>query len=60
MWGFLTGPPLQPFPGPDVAGQIYLWSYGPFHAVATLGAGMFLVGLLVVGRALRARIVSRA
>ena len=63
LWKFAAeingAPPLLPGPAADAVGQIYQWSYGPLNAVATIGAGMFLVGLLVVGRALRARIVGR-
>ena len=63
VWRFATQinevPPVLPGPIADAVGQIYFSSYGPLNAIATLGAGMFLVGLLMVGRALRARIVSR-
>ena len=52
-------PPLLPGPIADAVGQIYFSSFGPLNAVATVGAGMFVVGLLVVGRALRARVVGR-
>jgi len=54
-----NSPPVLPGPVADAVSQIYLWSYGPLNAIATVGAGMFVVGLLVVGRALRARMVSR-
>ena len=51
----------QFLPGPvtDAVGQIYRSSYGPLNAIATIGGGMFVVGVLVVGRALRARLVGR-
>ena len=52
-------PPLLPGPIADAMGQIYFSSYGPLNAIATAGAGMFVVGILVVGRALRARMVGR-
>lgn len=52
-------PPLLPGPIADAVSQVYLWSYGPLNAVATVGGGMFLVGLLVVGRSPRARMVGR-
>ena len=52
-------PPVLPGPIADAVSQIYFWSNGPLNAVATVGAGMFVVGLLVVGRALRARMVGR-
>jgi hypothetical protein len=54
-----NSPPVLPGPIADAVSQIYLWSYGPLNAIATVGAGMFVVGLIVVGRALRARMVSR-
>ena len=52
-------PPLLPGPIADAMVQIYFSSYGPLNAIATVGAVMFVVGLLVVGRALRARVVGR-
>jgi vacuolar-type H+-ATPase subunit I/STV1 len=57
FWNFSA----QFLPGPviDAVGQSYQWSYGPLNAVATVGAGMFVVGLLVVGRSLGARISGR-
>ena len=57
LWNFSA----QFLPGPvtDAVGQIYQSSYGPLNAIATIGGGMFVVGLLVVGRAIRARIVGR-
>ncbi len=62
-WRFATqingAPPVFPGPIADAVGQIYFWSAGPLNAVATVGAGMLLVGLLVIGRALRARMVGR-
>jgi hypothetical protein len=64
LWKFAAeingAPPLLPGPVADAVGQICQWSYGPLNAVATVGAGMFVVGLLVVGRALRARMVGQA
>ena len=51
--------PLLPGPVADAVGQIYQWSYGPLNAIATVGAGMFVVGLRVVGRALRTWMVGR-
>jgi hypothetical protein len=53
-------PPLLPGPIADAVGQIYFSSYGPLNAIATVGAGMFVVGLLAVGRSIRARMVGRA
>jgi hypothetical protein len=52
-------PPVLPGPIADAVSQIYFWSNGPLNAIATVGAGMFLVGLLVIGGALRARMVGR-
>jgi hypothetical protein len=52
-------PPVLPGPIADAVGQIDFWSNGPLNAVATVGAGMLLVGLLVVGRSIRARMVRR-
>jgi hypothetical protein len=52
-------PPLLPGPIADAMAQIYFSSYGPLNAIATAGAGMFVVGLLVVGRAFRARMVGQ-
>jgi hypothetical protein len=52
-------PPVLPGPIADAVSQIYFWSNGPLNAVATVGAGMLLVGLLVVGRSIRARMVRR-
>jgi hypothetical protein len=40
-------------------GQIYFSSFGPLNAVATVGAGMFVVAMLMVGRALAARMMGR-
>jgi hypothetical protein len=63
VWKFAAeingAPPLLPGPVADAVGQVYQWSYGPLNAVATVGAGMFVVGLLVVGRVLRARMVGQ-
>jgi hypothetical protein len=61
-WGVVQingAPPVLPGPIADAVGQIYFSSYGPLNAIATVGAGMFVVGLLVVGRSLRARMVGR-
>jgi hypothetical protein len=52
-------PPVLPGPIADAVGQIYFWSNGPLNAVATVGAGVLLVGLLVVGRSTGARLVGR-
>ena len=52
-------PPVLSGPIADAVSQIYFWSNGPLNAVTTVGAGMLLVGLLVIGRALRARMVGR-
>jgi hypothetical protein len=52
-------PPVLPGPIADAVSQIYFWSNGPLNAVATVGAGMLVVGLLVVGRSIRARMVGR-
>jgi len=53
------GPTRVAGPIADAVGQIYFWSNGPLNAIATVGAGMFLAGLLVIGGALRARMVGR-
>jgi hypothetical protein len=64
VWGFTAQngntPPVLRGPIVDALHQIYFWSAGPLNAVGTIGAGMFVVGLLVVGRSLRARMVRRA
>ena len=52
-------PPVLPGPIADAVSQIYFRSAGPLNAIATIGGGMFVVGLLVVGRSLRARMVGR-
>ena len=63
FWGLATQrgntPPVLPGPIVDVLGQINAWSSGPTNAVGTIGAGMFVVGLLVVGRSFRARSAGR-
>ena len=61
-WGVVQingAPPLLPGPIASAMGQIYFSSFGPLNAIATVGAGMFVVGLLVIGRALRARMMGR-
>lgn len=52
-------PPVLPEPIAIAVGQIYFRSTGPLNAVGTIGAGMFVVGLLVVGRSFRARSVGQ-
>jgi hypothetical protein len=63
VWRFATQinevRPVLPGPIADAVGQIYFSSYGPLNAIATVGAGMFVVGLLVVGRSIRARMADR-
>ena len=63
VWRFAAqindAPPVLPGPIADAVSQIYFWSAGPLNAIATIGGGMFVVGLLVVGRSLRARMVGR-
>jgi hypothetical protein len=61
-WGVVQingAPPVLPGPIADAVGQIFFSSFGPLNAIATVGAGMFVVGLLVVGGSLRARIRGR-
>jgi hypothetical protein len=48
-------PPVLPGPIVDVLTPIYSWVAGPLNTGVTIGAGIFVVGLLVVGRTLRAR-----
>ena len=52
-------PPVLPGPIADAVSQIYFWSAGPLNAIATIGGGMFVVGLLVVGRSIRAWMAGR-
>jgi hypothetical protein len=63
MWGFAAQngntPPALPGLIVDILGQIYFWTAGPLNAVGMIGAGMFVVGLLVVGGSLQARMVGR-
>lgn len=63
LWRFATQvndtPPLLPKPIAQAVSQIYSWSAGPLNAFGTIGAGMLLVGLLVVGRSFQSRSVGR-
>jgi hypothetical protein len=51
-------PPLLPQPIAQAVSQIYDWSEGPLNAVGTIGAGMLLVGLLVIGRSFQGHSVG--
>ena len=53
-------PPMLPQPIAQAVSWIYFWSFGPLNAVNTIGAGMLLVGVLVVGRSFQRRSVGRA
>jgi hypothetical protein len=44
----------------QAAGQIYFSAFGPLNAIETIGAGMLVVGLLVLGRTFRDRSVEPA
>jgi Na+/proline symporter len=63
LWGFAAQngntPPVLPGLMVDVVSQIYFWTAGPLNAVGMIGAGMFVVGLLVVGRSIRAWMAGR-
>jgi hypothetical protein len=48
-------PPVLPQPIADEVGRIYFWSTGPLNAMEMIGAGMLVVGILVIGRSLRVR-----
>jgi hypothetical protein len=61
-WGGVRingAPPVLPGPIADAVGQIFFSSFGPLNAIATIGGGMFIVGLLVVGRSVGARMMGR-
>jgi hypothetical protein len=47
--------PSLPDPLSQRISEIYLATAGPLNAVLTYGAGMFLVGLLMIGRSSRGR-----
>ena len=51
-WQFV---PALPRPVADAVNQVFIWSDGPLGAVHTIGAGMLVVGLAVVGRSFRGR-----
>jgi hypothetical protein len=48
-------PPLLPQPIADAVSRVYVWSNGPLNAMGTIGAGMLVIGILVVGRSSRGR-----
>lgn len=52
--------PVLPEPIVEAVSQIFFRSAGPLDAVGTIGAGMLVVGLLVLGRTFRGRSVDRA
>ena len=52
-------PPVLPEPIAQAISQIYFWSDGPLDAVGTIGAGMMVAGIAVLGRAFRDRSVDR-
>jgi hypothetical protein len=51
----IYAPPVLPGPIVDVLNPIFSWVAGPLDTGRTIGAGMFVVGLIVIGRSLRAR-----
>ena len=53
-------PPLLPEPIAVALSDVWTWSTGPLNAVATIGGGMFVVGILVAGRSLLGRTAGRA
>ena len=55
----INGAPILPRPIADGVQQIYVWAEGPLRAVETIGAGMAVIGVVVIGRSLRARMVGR-
>ena len=52
-------PPVLPKPIADEVSQIYFWSNGPLNAMGTIGAGILVAGILVIGRSFRGRVASR-
>lgn len=64
LWRFAaqTGgaPPVLPEPIALAIGQVYFSAFGPLNAIETIGAGMLVVGLLVLGRTFRDRSVEPA
>ena len=64
VWLFATQvnntPPVAPAPIPDLLGRLMFGTYGPLDAIAMVGAGMVIGGLLVLGRRLNDRLTARA
>jgi hypothetical protein len=60
VWRFAAtingAPPLLPQPIAQEVTQFYAWSNGPLNAVETIGAGVLLAGLLIIGRSFRERV----
>jgi len=54
-----AGPVILPRPIADGVQQIYVWAEGPLRAVETIGAGMAVIGVVVIGRSIRARMAGR-
>lgn len=64
VWLFAFGvnntPPVAPAPIADFLVQLRFDTYGPLNATPTVGAGMVIGGLLVLGRRLNDRLTPRA
>jgi hypothetical protein len=62
VWRFAAeingSPPVLPKPIANWVSQFYFSSNGPLGAVQLIGAGMLVIGLLVLGRAARDRSVA--
>lgn len=46
-------PPMLPEPIAAALSDAWTWSSGPLNAVATIGGGMFVAGIVAIGRAFR-------
>ena len=56
----INGAPILPRPIADGVQQIYVWAEGPLRAVETIGAGMAVIGVVVIGRSIERRWAGRA
>ena len=52
-------PPVLPQPIAQAVSEIYFRSTGPLNAVVTIGAGMLIIGLIVLVRSYRGRTGAR-
>jgi hypothetical protein len=53
-------PPVLPEPASRLVSMLFIWQEGPLGAVATIGAGMLLIGLAVIGRSFFGRTMPSA